>query len=272
MDGRSDDDSLGGTARPGDAELRDAASGADETSGDSLFAGVGGLCRTAARLTGVDGAAVAVMTASPSRELVYATDALAQQIDELQFIIGEGPCLDAYRQNRPQLCGELGASAVAGQWPGFAADVVRLGVAAVFVFPLPGPKHPMGVLELYRRTAGELGAGEQESALVCAATVGETMLSNWEVETTRAGSAQLAMDRAALTGAERSQPVSPFTRSQVYVAAGMVAVQLAIPVETALDRLRAYSYANRRSVSAVAADIVARRLSMADERSDDGEE
>lgn len=264
MDGRSGDDSLGRAAPREGAEVRRSGTNTDETSGDSLFAGVGGVCQTAARLTGVDGAGAAVLTASSSRELVYATDALAQQIDELQFIIGEGPCLDAYVQNRPQLCGQLGASAVAARWPGFVADVVELGVAAVFVFPVPGRQRPLGVLELYRRTAGELNDGEQESARVCAAMVGQTMLANWELQAARAGSADRAIDAAALTGADRAESADAFTRSQVYVAAGMVAVQLAIAVEAALDRLRAYSYANRRSVSAVAADIVARRLSMRD--------
>lgn len=97
MNGRPDDDSSRRAAQRDDVP-RDA----DETSGDSLFSGVGVVCKTAARLTGADGAAAAVMTASSSRELVYATDALAQQIDELQFVIGEGPCMDAYVQNRPQ--------------------------------------------------------------------------------------------------------------------------------------------------------------------------
>jgi len=40
----------------------------------------------------------------------------------------------------------------------------------------------------------------------------------------------------------------------------MVAVQLAISGEEGLHRLRAYSYANERPVTAVAADIMAHRL------------
>lgn len=62
-------------------------------SGELLFHGIGVLCAAAVRLTGVDGAAVAILSdASAARELVYATDAVAQQIDELQFVVGEGPC------------------------------------------------------------------------------------------------------------------------------------------------------------------------------------
>lgn len=54
------------------------------------------LCDTWATLTGVDGAAVATAISVNSRELVYATDAVAERIDELQFTVGDGPCSDAY--------------------------------------------------------------------------------------------------------------------------------------------------------------------------------
>jgi hypothetical protein len=59
-----------------------------------LFAGVGVLCETAERLADVDGVAVAVLMSAQSRELVYATDEVAQQIDDLQFAVGEGHAYD----------------------------------------------------------------------------------------------------------------------------------------------------------------------------------
>ncbi|MFI9402303.1 hypothetical protein [Nocardia sp. NPDC052316] len=59
---------------------------------------------------------------------------------------------------------------------------------------------------------------------------------------------------------ERAAAEVEFSRTEVYIAAGMVAVQLAVPSDEGLDRLRACAYAQRRSRTAVAADIVARRL------------
>ncbi|WP_416366884.1 hypothetical protein [Mycolicibacterium gadium] len=41
----------------------------------------------------------------------------------------------------------------------------------------------------------------------------------------------------------------------------MVAVQLGVTTGDALDRLRAYAYAQNRSLLALATDVVARRLS-----------
>jgi len=68
-----------------------------------------------------------------------------------------------------------------------------------------------------------------------------------------------------VTDAHLTKPADSFTRAQVYVASGMVAVQLATSAKEGLDRLRAYSYANERPVAAVAADNIAHRLCMHDQ-------
>lgn len=248
--------------RPGRGEHPGEVSSEGDGHGDPLFVGVGAICDTATRLTGVDGAAVAVLTSSQSvRELVYATDAVAQQVDELQFVLGQGPCLDAYHQQRPQMCAHLDDHAFESPWPAFASEAAALGVAAVFAYPVPGSTRPIGVLELYRRTGGELGDAEQRSAQVCAAALQMTIESNWGKQLARSTSAEAAIETAALRGTAGSDP---FTRHQVHVAAGMVAVQLAIATHEGLDRLRAYAYAQRRSIVAVAADVVSRRLSFTD--------
>ena len=49
-------------------------------------------------------------------------------------------------------------------------------------------------------------------------------------------------------------------RFVVHQAAGMIAVQLAVPVPEALLRLRARAFSTGRVISDVAADVVARRL------------
>lgn len=46
----------------------------------------------------------------------------------------------------------------------------------------------------------------------------------------------------------------------IHRAAGMVSVQLSISISDALARLRAEVYADGRSISSVAADIVTRRV------------
>ena len=235
---------------------------------DPLFVGISAICDTVVRLTGVDGAAVAVLAPSMGvRELVYATDALAQQLDELQFTLGEGPCVDAYQRGHPQMFPSLGAQGFEARWPAFTAELVALGVAAVFAYPVPGDHRPLGVLELYRRTEGRLSELEQGSAQVCATALQTTLESNWHEHLAQSTSEQAAVDAAAVQG---GGPMDPFTRTQVHVAAGMIAVQLNLPTTDALDRLRAHAFAQRRSIVAVAADVVARRLSFRDLDDDPG--
>jgi hypothetical protein len=263
-----------GVGRPSGSPTEDEESHLAPNEGDSLFVGMGAICDTAERLTGADGAAVAVLASSGEvRELVHATDALAQQIDELQFTLGEGPCLDAYRRNEAQLCAELDDREYAQRWPLFTAESAALGAAAIFAFPVPGELHPMGVLELHRRTVGPLTARELESAQMCATAIRVALEANWHAQVVRSGSVAAAVEAATLHGIAAPAPEDSFTRSQVHVAAGMVAVQLKVPGQDGLARLRAYAYTNRRSVVAVAAEVVSRRLSLQDpDDDDDGEE
>jgi GAF domain/ANTAR domain len=236
----------------------------------SLFSGVAATCETAARLTGVDGAAVAVLsTTTVVRELVHASDARAQQIDELQFTVGEGPCLDAYRLDQPQMHAHLlGDGTAASRWPMFTAEIIELGVRAVFAFPVPGPVRPIAVLELYRLTPGPLHDHEHAAAITCAATIGATLQENWHIQLAGAPTPSAALDAVAVAGADPHEPADPFTRSRIHIAAGMMAVQLGVSSAEALDRLRAYSFSHHRSIAAVAAEVIERRVSFRDQRDD----
>ncbi len=223
------------------------------------------VCDTAMRQAGADGAALAVLTrSSRTRDLVHATDTIARQLDELQYTIGEGPCLDAYVYNRPQVYPELDNVAQTSRWPTFAAEATELGVHALFAFPIPDGQRPVGVLELYRRTAGSLAAADYAVTAACAAEIGRLMQSNWEAHAAQFDNAEKAIDAAATGGAASDESAEAFARTQIHIAGGMVAVQLAVNADEAIDRLRAYSYACGRSISSVAADIIARRLTMRD--------
>jgi hypothetical protein len=259
-----------GFSTAGPDEVGDPAS--IGTASATLFAGVRAVCDAVVRLTGADGAAVAVFAPSRTRELVYASDAVAQQVDELQFTLGEGPCLDAYREGLPQLCPRLDAGPQLTRWPGFCSAAGELGARAVFAFPVRAAARSLGVLELYRLTAGELEPEQHDSASVCADTIGETLLSNWGAHVAR------TVDAVSAGGAESSganevlRSDNEFSRAAVYVASGMVAVQLGVSADEGLDWLRAYTFSHGRSITDVAADVVGRRVSLRDyrDRREDG--
>jgi hypothetical protein len=232
---------------------------------NDLFAGVDRICDAAMQHTNADGVALAVLTRSRRvRELIYASDPIAKQLDELQYTIGEGPCFDAYLDDDPQFYPELTNVAQTSRWPTFASEATRLGAQALFAFPVPDGIRPMGVLELYRRNAGGLADTEDSSARTYATAIARQLGSNWEEHVSNFQTPEEAIDATAIASASKQEPADPFTRTQIHVAGGMVAVQLGVQAEEGVDRLRAFAYACERPVSAVAADIIARRLTLHD--------
>jgi hypothetical protein len=118
---------------------------------------------------------------------------------------------------------------------------------------------------LYRRNTGGLTDPEHSSAKTCATAIARQLESNWQDHASRFQTPEEAIDATAIASASNQEPADPFTRTQIHVAGGMVAVQLRVRAEEGVDRLRAFAYACRRPVSSVAADIIARRLTLRDQ-------
>jgi hypothetical protein len=156
------------------------------------------ICAAVVASSLADGAAVTLISDPDRQEPICATDEIATRLDELQFSLAEGPCLDAH--------------------------------------------------SLYRRAHGPLSREEVTMALRAADA------ATW----------------AVLNPGARERPTPPemleeiigggLSRAEVHQATGMVAVQLDVPVTTALARLRAHAFAEDRPLIDVARDVVARRL------------
>jgi hypothetical protein len=203
---------------------------------------------------GVDRAAITVMTGVDRQEPIWASDDVARDLDELQFSLGEGPCVEAFTERRPVLIADL-AELTDRRWPMFAATARRTPVRAVFVLPLQQGAITIGVLNLYRDTPGMLASAELAGALRAAdaelwALLG---LRNGETTAGAADGARRADSHCWLTG-------SPLRRTEVYQATGMVAEQMKVSAEMALSTLRAFAFAHERPIAEVAHDVVARRL------------
>ncbi|MGG7105164.1 GAF and ANTAR domain-containing protein [Rhodococcus sp. 24CO] len=211
------------------------------------------LCVKCISLTEVDGAAVTILSTSSARELMYATDALAQHLDELQFTSGDGPCVDAFLSGSPVLCNDTSDPLHGKSWPGFSSDAERAGVGGVYAFPLRGGPRVFGVLELYRRTAGALTQFQLDAALSFADAIALSLLDELSLEE--------ASDTRGMTNA--------FHRPEVNQAVGMIAVQLKVTVTEALSRLRATAYLSDRPIWEVAGDVVARRRRFSSEEGED---
>ncbi len=205
------------------------------------------LCRECVTALPVDGVGLSLMTSEPGgRMLLGATDEVGFQIEELQFSLGEGPCVTAFSQARPVLVPDVTTREARAQWPVFADEVAALDVRGLFAFPLQVGAIGIGVLDCHRRRAGELA--ELADALAVATAV-TTVLLDYQL-------------RALSPGQTRPElaDVSWRDHAAVHQATGMLASQLELPTAAALARLRAYAFRQGRPVHEVAVEVLARRV------------
>lgn len=93
----------------------------------------------------VDGAAISLLTASSARQTLWATDATAELLEDLQFSLGEGACVEAAVTGRPVLVPDLHHSTETSRWPIFAAVVMEQSeVGALFAVPFSGERSTSG--------------------------------------------------------------------------------------------------------------------------------
>ena len=208
-----------------------------------------------AELLPVNGASIVVRSGPDSTQLVHATDDVVAQLDELQFTLGEGPCLDAFRRREPVLVADLGSTDAFARWPGFAHEATQAGALAAFAFafPLQLGTAPFGTVELYRDEPGELSERDTAIALLIVDELVSVVLDDLTGRD----------HRLAPSGAN---PVPLFGRAEIPQATGMIAVQLAVSIPEALAQLRAAAFAAHRPILEIAEDVIARRLVFSPDR------
>src|SRR6476469_960264 len=149
---------------------------ARDTSDDRVLATR--ICRACVEGLDVDGAAISLLTARTARQTLAATDETAELLEDLQFTLNEGACMEAARTGNPVLVADLRqSSSHVARWPMFAAAVLeRSAVRAVFALPLQWGAVNLGVLDLYRRQPGALNSEQRQDALTTAETAALMML------------------------------------------------------------------------------------------------
>ena len=203
------------------------------------------LCHVCAEVTAVSGAGIMLLSDDVSPGSLWTSNEVSARVEELQYTLGEGPCLDAYHQDRPVLEPDLADPATA-RWFGFAAAAVEAGVRAVFGFPVQVGSVRLGALNLYCHRPGPLSDNQHADALVMADV---------------AAHAVLVMQSGAPPGALAAElEAGAAHQHTVHQASGMVSAQLDVSVGQALIRLRGHAFGHDRRLVAVAEDVVSRRL------------
>lgn len=202
---------------------------------------------SAAEVLGVDGITAGLGTGSSGVVLTWGAEPVSAGLEDLQFTLGQGPSPDAATSGAAVLAADLNRSA--GRWPVFVPAAARLGVRAVFAFPLRIGAISVGVMTAHRAAVGELSRARTVDALALADAVTNLLLHR------QSASAGTAGDQP---GPDWAQPVT--YRAEVHQATGMVSVQLGVGLAEALVRLRTHAWVNDRLLADVTADVVARRL------------
>jgi hypothetical protein len=194
----------------------------------------------------ITGVAISVFDQDRRATLIQATDSTASRLDELQFDLGEGPSVDAFRTATLVTVPDLAAAI---RWPAFLESAAVLAVGAIFAFPLMLGAASTGTVTCYRTTPGELGDDAADiGGSLCRAIAGP------------------AFRRAIVLAADEAPDDTPpiESRREIHQATGMVLTQLNISATDALSRLRAYAFSNGHTVQEIAHDVVSRRLNFAE--------
>jgi ANTAR domain/GAF domain len=231
---------------------------------EQLLAAVGGerrleaadrLCRACVTLLEVDAAAISLVFDGANTGTLGSSGPKARMYDELQFTLGEGPCLETVAARAPVLVVDL-ADPDDGRWPLYGPAMLAHQIRGVYAMPVLVGGEYIGALDLFRADPGPLRSEQMDGAVAAAELASIPVLDLMDADLQTALS-----DPSSNVWAE----LNVLSRAEVSQATGMLMAQLGIDAAEALVRLRAYAYAADRSAVDVARDILDRRLRLEDD-------
>src|SRR5215211_2373955 len=111
-------------------------------------------------IPGAEGAGLTLLEENRPDTIVSTADFVAR-VDDIQYSLGQGPCLSAVADGQTVISGSLGGDR---RWPRFGSRVARLGVHSVVSLPLITDEGVLGAMNVYAHgknaftpDAGQLG-------------------------------------------------------------------------------------------------------------------
>ena len=208
------------------------------------------LCEACVALLDVDAAAISLVFDGTNTGTLGSSGPPAQIYDELQFIYGEGPCLDAVAERGPVSVADL-AHAGERRWPAYGPAMLEHQIRGIYAMPVLAAGEYVGALDLFCSRPGALMGEQLAGAVIAAELAGIPVLDLLD------GDLQAAVNDP---GSSAWAELNALSRTEVSQATGMLVAQLDLDPVAALARLRAHAYATGRSATDVARDILERRL------------
>lgn len=187
---------------------------------------------------GADGAGVTWVVARKPTTVTAAGD-FVRRIDEIQYALEEGPCLQAYTTQEMVLVDNLEHEQ---RWPRFSPAALGHGLRGVVAAPLTVHGARLGALNIYALQSGVL----DETAVDTAALFAEQasiVLAN-----------AVAFTRAQSTAVNLGEALT--SRGVIDMAKGIVMAKEGCGPAEAFDRLRQMSQTSHRKLREVAQDLV----------------
>jgi len=199
-------------------------------------------------LVDADAAGILLADANGNLRVMAASSEQARLLELFQLQNEEGPCVEAFQSGQPVTETEL-RSALGG-WPRFTPYAVGAGFRSVYALPMRLRSTIIGALNLFRAEPGPMPAADVQLAQAFADVASVAILQDQatrEIQV-REGQLQHALD----------------SRVIIEQAKGVLCERAHIDMPTAFDKIRAHARTNNLQLTAVAADIVAGTISLAD--------
>ena len=168
---------------------------------------------------------------------VAASGGLAQGLDELQYALGDGPCLSAASTGERS---EIVDTRRPLRWTEFAAGAAEQGCGSVLSFPLPAQERLSGALNVYspRFTVSDPRIHGLVARLAAYAVVPVSNMYLYESAVERAGHLQTALDSRAVIDQAKGILMERFklTADQAFQALTRVSMESNTKVRDVAER------------------------------------
>ena len=134
-----------------------------------------------------DEVGITLLVDSIPRTAAYTT-ARTLEVDGIQYAVGDGPCLDAYRNQRENRA-TLGEAL--DRWPAFTAQALEHGYRSLLAVPLVADSEALGALNLYAQVAGAFDELDTTVVRMAAQRCADTIAAAQEIIGARTLAAQL---------------------------------------------------------------------------------
>lgn len=198
-------------------------------------------------IPGCDSASVTVVEGGRATTTV-STSELAWDIDQHQYRTGQGPCLDAVRQQAVVRVDSFGDER---RWPELTPAAVERGARSSLSLPLVVLDEAVGALNLYSRAEAGFAAGE---------AVGQVFATQAAITIANATALRRATELAG------NLSVALEHRDVIGQAKGILMAQSDLSAEEAFDVLRRASQRSNRKLHELARDVIEKRASLASEQ------